>query len=194
MTEQDPLRKLWATDTEEKYVMSIAELTEPSGRFQSKIQRRNITEYLAAALVVGVFGWLAVIVPVWSVRIGAVLIIAAALFIAWKLNRIASSSKAPSDPTVDNLASFHRRELERQRDALRSVWKWYLMPFVPGLVVFSVGSAVEGGVGNPIWVTAVIAGLGLAFNAAVFAGVWALNAHAARKLDDEIRALDKAAR
>ena len=194
MTEQDPLRKLWATDTEEKYVMSTAELTERSGRFQSKIQRRNITEYLAAALVIGVFGWLAVTVPVWSVRIGAVLIIAAAMFISWKLNQIASSGKAPSDATIENLASFHRRELERQRDALRSVWKWYLMPFVPGLVVFTVGTAIESGSGNPFWVTATIAAVSLAFNGAVFAGVWALNAHAARKLDDEIRALDEAAR
>jgi len=191
MTEQDPLRKLWATDTEEKYVMSIAELTERSGRFQSKIQRRNITEYLAAALVVGIFGWLAFTVPVWSVKIGSGMIIVAAIYIAWKLNRIASATAAPGDASATKLASYHRRELVRQRDALRSVWRWYLMPFVPGMVVFSVGTAVEGGAGNPIWVTALIAGVGLAFNAAVFAAVWDLNAHAARKLDDEIKILDE---
>jgi hypothetical protein len=33
-------------------------------------------------------------------------------------------------------------QLERQRDLLRSVWSWYLLPFVPALLVLQIGLAL----------------------------------------------------
>ena len=129
MTDHDPLRDLWASDQEEKFTMSITDLSARSDRFQSRSKRRNLIEYLAAALVVGVFGWMAFIIPVLSIKIGAVMIMMAAIYISWQLNRVASLSAG--DTAGDTLANIHRRELVRQRDALRSVWCWYLLPFVP---------------------------------------------------------------
>ena len=38
---------------------------------------------------------------------------------------------------------FHRSELVRQRDLLRSVWWWYLLPFVPGMLLIPVGSSLD---------------------------------------------------
>ena len=188
MTDQDPLRDLWATDQGEKFTMSIADLTARSDRFRSKIKRRNMTEYFAAALVVGIFGWLALNIPVLSVRIGAGLIILAAIYISWQLNKLASVDAGGSP--ADNLASTHRRELVRQRDALRSVWRWYLMPFVPGIVVFVLGTTIEAGATVPLWAVVASSVVSLGFVGAIFAGVWALNAYAARKLDEQIKALD----
>lgn len=188
MTDQDPLRDLWATDQGDKFTMSIAELSARSDRFRSKIKRRNLTEYLAAILVIGIFGWLAYSIPVLSVRIGAGLIILAAIYISWQLNKVASvdTGEAP----VDNLANMHRRELIRQRDALRSVWRWYLMPFVPGIVVFTLGTTIEAGASVPLWAVIVTSIVSLGFAGAIFFGVWALNAYAARKLDEQIKELD----
>lgn len=188
MTDQDPLRDLWATDQGDKFTMSIAELSARSDRFRSKIKRRNLTEYLAAILVIGIFGWLAYSIPVLSVRIGAGLIILAAIYISWQLNKVASvdTGEAP----VDNLANMHRRELIRQRDALRSVWRWYLMPFVPGIVVFTLGTTIEAGASVPLWAVIVTSIVSLGFSGAIFFGVWALNAYAARKLDEQIKELD----
>ena len=188
MTDQDPLRDLWATDQGDKFTMSIADLTARSDRFRSKIKRRNITEYLAAILVIGIFGWLAYSIPVLSVRIGAGLIILAAIYISWQLNKVASVDTG--DAPMDNLASTHRRELVRQRDALRSVWRWCLMPFVPGILVFTLGTTIEAGASVPVWAVIVTSVVSLGFTGAIFFGVWALNAYAARKLDEQIRELD----
>ncbi|MCR9270754.1 MAG: hypothetical protein ACX94B_06095 [Henriciella sp.] len=188
MTDKDPLRELWAADQGEKFTMSIAELTARSDRFRAQIKRRNWTEYLAALLVIGIFGWLAYIVPVWSVKIGAGLIIIAAIYISWQLNRVASLSA--DDEPADDLISTHRRQLVRQRDALRSVWRWYLLPFVPGIVVFSVGSTLEAGANAPLWAVLATSAVSLGFVGLVFAAVWAVNARAARKLDDEIKTLE----
>lgn len=122
MTDHDPLHDLWATDQGEKFTMSIAELTERSNQFRSTIHRRNLIEYIAAALVIGVFAWIAYLVPVWSIKIGAGMIALAAIYISWQLRRVASASAIESPGAT--LAQTHRRELVRQRDALKSVWRW----------------------------------------------------------------------
>lgn len=188
MTEHDPLRDLWASDQGEKYTMSISDLSARSDHFQSRIKRRNLIEYLAAILVVGVFGWMAIIVPVLSIKIGAVMIALAAIYVSWQLNRVASVSDTTAP--ADTLVNAHRRDLMRQRDALKSVWRWYLLPFVPGMLVFVLGTSIETGESLPIWAVFTTSLVSLSFVGAVFAGVWAMNAYAARKLDQEIEALN----
>lgn len=191
MTDHDPLRSLWATDNEEKFKMSIAELSERSIQFNSKIKRRNVIEYIAATIVIGAFAWVAYVVPVWSVRLGAVLIILGACYVAWKLNSVASLNAGPTSAVGEPLVERHRLELVRQRDALRSVWRWYLLPFVPGVLVFVIGIAIETAAFMPLMAVIGSSLISLGFVAVVFLAVWALNAYAARKLDDEIRALDE---
>ena len=39
----------------------------------------------------------------------------------------------------ESCVAFRRRELERQRDLLRSIGLWYLGPLVPGVVLFNLG-------------------------------------------------------
>jgi hypothetical protein len=77
---------------------------------------------------------------------------------------------------------FHRRELVRQRDLLRSVWLWYIGPFVPGIVVFGMGVGSRHGTGT--WWNA------LPF-LCVFGGVMWANYRAARGLDRQIAELDR---
>ena len=192
MTAQDPLRDLWTSDQGEKFTMSVSELTAKSNHFHARIRRRNITEYIAAALVIGVFGWIAFLVPVWSIKIGAILIIAAALYISWKLHEIGGASDPTELTSGQSLASHHREALVRQRDALQSVWRWYLLPFVPGMLVFTIGTTLETGTGIPLSAMLATCATSLGFIAAIFYGVHALNAHAAKKLDAEIDSLDAA--
>jgi hypothetical protein len=79
---------------------------------------------------------------------------------------------------------FHRNELERQRQLLDGVWRWYLGPFVPPAVVAVAArfhdrpEALWGNVG-------IATGL-----VGVFCGVAWLNARAAAKLAREIEHLD----
>ena len=44
------------------------------------------------------------------------------------------------------LIQFYRSSLERQRDLLRDIWRWYLLPFVPAIITNLAGFAVRDGV------------------------------------------------
>ncbi len=190
MTKHDPLHELWASEEKETFTMSIAELSTHSSHLSRRVRRRNRVEYLAAALVVSIFSWMGYVVPVWPIRVGALMIIAGAFYVCWKLNEIASASDPDPLVAAESLANHHRRELVRQRDALRSVWRWYLLPFVPGIVVFIVGTSIQAGADLSLWITLTTAMVGLGLVSLFFAGVWVLNQHAAREINAEIQALD----
>ena len=83
---------------------------------------------------------------------------------------------------------FLRAQLVRQRDALKSVFWWYMLPFIPGLAMILIGNGMEtpAGQGPPIWVR----WLALAVMAGVFAGIWWLNQRVARKLQRHIDEID----
>ena len=77
---------------------------------------------------------------------------------------------------------FHRRELVRQRDLLRSVLWWYIGPFVPGLVVFGSGVTPRRGAGS------LLNAMPLSLHVRL-GGLW-LNRRAAARLDRQIAELD----
>ena len=78
---------------------------------------------------------------------------------------------------------FLRSELVRQRDLLRSVWWWYLAPFVPGLLLILGGVALERP-GRWGWLAPGIVA------AVTFVGIGLLNQRVARKLQRRIDDLD----
>ena len=173
--------------------MSLADVHLHAQRFQSRIRSRNMIEYGAAAFVVAAFSWMAVTIPEPIVRVGAGLIIAGALYVCWQLHKLGrAASRSELDAGAQSWAAFHRGELVRQRDALRTVWRWYLAPFVPGMLVFLAGvSFTEANPAPfPARLGVFLAGLGIM--AAVFAVIWWLNAVVAKRLDAQIAALDQA--
>ncbi|MBK8197801.1 MAG: hypothetical protein IPK75_05470 [Acidobacteria bacterium] len=187
MTDRDPFQSLWTQQAQAPFSMTTADLARRSARFQSTIRRRNITEYAAAALVIGVFGWMAWLIPVPAVKAGAVLVSLGALYVCWKLHVLAGAGVP--DAAVP-LADFHRTELLRQRSALASVWKWYLAPFVPGILVFIGGVAFAEDTGLPLSAGLMLFATSAGFVAAIFAAIWWLNQRAVAALDREIAALD----
>jgi hypothetical protein len=61
---------------------------------------------------------------------------------------------------------YYRTELQRQHGHVRTMWRWYLLPFVPALLFILVGAAQQAsGRGRPIWpaliVAAIVLGVGL---------------------------------
>ena len=82
---------------------------------------------------------------------------------------------------------FQCTELARQRDALRSVWLWYLGPLLPGLVVFMWGRQ-GGSAHHPVEL--LVDGLMLA----VFVAIAWLNRRSAAKLQRQIDALQALAK
>jgi len=87
------------------------------------------------------------------------------------------------------------RQAERQRDLLRGVWRWYLLPFVPGLAVFLLGlfrwTMKLPNAPAHARVIMITFGLTAAGCGLVFVAVGKLNQWAARKIQREIDGLDK---
>src|SRR5690606_35891927 len=103
-----------------------------------KVKRRNLIEYVAAAFVILMFGWYATLpladTPLWPVA--NIMIIIGTLVVVWNLHRIGRASATPASAEFGALLDFHRAELVRQRDALRTVWLWYIAPFIPGFALW----------------------------------------------------------
>lgn len=189
---RDPLQSLWTAQQEEPFAMSLADIHTRAARFQSRIRWRNWIEYGASAIVVVAFGRIALVADNAIVQTACVLIVLGTLYVGWHLATLARSASKAELNAAANWAEFHRAELVRQRDALNGIWRWYLGPLVPGWVLFWIGVGFEGRAGAPWWVQIVVAVLGAALGAAVFVSIGALNKFAAKKLDAEIAALDRA--
>jgi NADH:ubiquinone oxidoreductase subunit K len=113
------------------------------------------------------------------VRLSKFVLIAGVLFVIGYLNLVARPRALPEAERGDTIIRFHRAELVRQRNILRSVPLWYLFPFVPGLVL---GVFAERKEGESVF--------GLAILAVVFALVWWLNRYGASYLDKQIQQVD----
>ena len=109
------------------------------------------------------------------------LIIAGGLCVLFQLYKRATPGTLPEDLGLTASLEFHRRELVRQRDLLRSVWLWYIGPFIPGIVVFGMG--VRPRHGTTSWLNAVPF-------LSVFGVIMWLNYRAARGLDRQIAEIE----
>lgn len=187
----DDLRTQWQAQTSDEVPLSLDELRRKVEPFDSAIERRNAVEHFAGVLVVIVFGWYAWIAETTLGRVGHGLIVAGTLYTTRRLRARGSAEPVPIEALASSLVAFHRLELERQRDLLRSVWRWYLWPLIPGLLVLFIDGALEAAGSEPE-ARAPLAISG-AICALLFIGIGWLDRLAARKLDDEIRALGASA-
>ncbi len=182
--EPDDLKALWREQPLEETPPMTLEFIHARA-FQSRVRRRNVIEYVASAVVVVTFGAYTVVLPYAVLRIASGLVIAGVLTVVWQLYRRASARPAPHADAL----SFHRAELVRQRDALRSAWLWYLMPFMPGLGLFAIGMAMTQPHAPLAWKLSLPAftGLYVAF------WIW-INVRGRKRLQGEIDDLDALAR
>jgi Flp pilus assembly protein TadB len=150
-------------------------------KFEKKIYWRNAREYVAAFVVVAFTA-----LELWRgpdplTATGFALIIAGVLYLVWQLHRHGSARTPPADLGLTSGVEFFRRELERQRDLVKRVWRWYLGPVAPGLIVVMAGAARA--IGR-------LEAVPVLFATFVFVFIWRLNERAARKLQRQIDELD----
>lgn len=189
MTEHDPLQKLWSRQNQEPFQMSLADIHTRATRFQSTIRWRNAREYIAGAFVFSFFAWVAATDDNTLVCVGAVLIATASAFVNWNIYRRGRAAPKAALDMARNFFDFHRAELVRQRDTLRTVWRWYLGPYVPGLLIFLAGASF-GDPDVPLGMELAKFALGAGIGGAVFASIGWVNAEVAKRMDGEIGALD----
>lgn len=182
----DEIKNLWQNQEVEELRMSIDELRSMAAKFHRRIRRRNLIEQAAALYVVIVFGVGFVKTPQLVPRIAAALAIAGALYVALHLQRWGASKPLPADMGRASGLEFYRQELERQRDLLRGIWKWYLGPLAPGLVLFTIYRiATAQPIGGLPPVVYAVTGL------AIFCAAGWVNQRAARRLEKRISELDR---
>ena len=182
---EDP-RNLWQTQEVEEMKFSVEGLRAKAAKFQRRISWRNLREYLAALIVIALFGWNCWKETLLLPRIAFLMLIAASIYYMWHLHRWGSARPLPADAGSTSCVSFYRHELERQRDLVRNVWRWALLPLVPGLVLLD-AYFIANTQPSARWhlVGAIL------FEAAAFIGVLWLNLRSARCLNRRIAELDR---
>jgi len=181
--DHNDVQRLWRDQPSEGVQMSAQEVRGLAETFERTIIRRNRREYIAAAFVVVWFSVWAWFAESAVVALGCWLVTLAALFVVYHMHRRGTAGSPPGEQEILSCVEFTISELVRQRDLLRSVWWWYLLPFVPGMALILVGRSLEGA-GR--WL--VLSG-GL-FVAVTFVGIGLLNQRVARQLQRRIDDLD----
>lgn len=188
MNQQD-LKQLWKNQSAAATPFPEAQLRRHARTLQRRVAVRNSIEYAAGVAVVFGFAYF-----IWAYRyplmqIGSALIILATAVVLYQLHRRAAARPLPGADAAIASRDFLRTELLRQRDALRSVWRWYVAPFVPGVVVFRWGVETQmAGIGP--FAHGVLANALIAVVALI---IIALNWRMAGKLQKEIERLDREA-
>jgi hypothetical protein len=123
--------------------LSLDLIRARSRSLERRVAYRNAGEY-GAAFAVAVF----LLISIWMapngvVSVGAATLLAGIAFVTHRLHTLGAARTVPSDLGVRSCVEFHRAELERQRDLLRNVWVWYLLPFWPGMGLILIGRTIE---------------------------------------------------
>lgn len=193
----DPMTDAWKRQPAELNGISLDDVRRQARKLESRVFWRNGREYAACLLVVAAFGYYATVFDATLIRAGCGLVIAGALFTVFRLHKMGAAREVPAELAFHSCLAFRRQELERQRVLLLGVWRWYLLPFVPGMAVFLVGlfafAMQQPHASEHRGAIVVVFGLTAVGCALVFAGVARLNRWAARKLQREIEALDRMA-
>jgi hypothetical protein len=177
-------RDLWQRQELEEMKMSVEELRARASKLQKRIQWRNLREQLASGIVVVWFASMSMKVSATVPRTSFGLIIAGAIYTAVHLYVWGEVRPLPSEPGSQSCIDFYRCELERQRDLLRSIWKWYLGPLIPGLALF-VGWGIVTSPPERRWLPELFAFVCVA----CFWAVARVNSRAARRFDRQIKEL-----
>jgi len=184
----DPVRDLWAGQPVAPVRPSPEELARHARRLDRRVRQRNALEYGAGAIPILVFGAMTFSHGDPLMRLASAAIVLGVIVVLYGLHRRAGASRAEdwAAPILDH----HRAQLVRQRDALASVWRWYLAPLVPGLTLLFAGvwrlrSASDGPAAATV---AMLPPVLIAF--VVFGGIHWLNRIGARRLTRAIVALD----
>ncbi|CUI02789.1 hypothetical protein [Massilia antarctica] len=183
MMNDDDLKSVWQSQADMGATYACERLERDSVDFRRKIVLRNVQENVAALLVALIFGFYAWVLPEPLMRIGSGLMVLGSLLVLYHLRRRASIRHLPPEALALPYMRYLREELVRQRDAVRDVWLWHILPVVPGMFVFFWGMAQPDPMDFPWRITSVVIVPCIV--------VAAMNVKAARALQRQIDQLDQ---
>ncbi|MGH8121814.1 MAG: hypothetical protein ACREPT_03495 [Rudaea sp.] len=176
------VKQVWRNQHAPAMVLAPAELRAHFDRFERRIARRNLIEYLAGAFVIAANGFDLWLFPDWPTRAACLLIIAGVLILMHQLRSRTSVRADTNDRLGLPAVVYFRSELVRQRNALRSVGLWYVLPLLPGTELFFWARRAAMSATTGAWVYWLFPAVALA--------VILLNLHGARRVQREIDRID----
>ena len=183
---ENPVQKLWQDQPVEGIKMSAEMIHRRAAKFERKIWWRNVREYLASLIAISLLGYFFATAGDALSRFTFGLFIAGMVWIVVQLHRKGSARTMPEGADTLTSLRFYRKELERHRDAVASVWAWYLAPLVPGFVVYTIGYAMK--FHHPAaWAKLALMDI---IVAGMFFWIWKMNLRAARCLQRMIEELN----
>jgi hypothetical protein len=186
-TEDRRAKELWQSQGTEGVRMSVEQIRIEAMRFERKIGQRNLREYVAALFVILFFAFEFVRMHDLMLRVGYGLIIAGMSYVVWHMLTKGAPGRMREDAGRSSWIEFRRAELVRQRELLRSIWRWYIGPLIPGVIVVFIAAARVAHAARHsliIWTADAV------FVVAAFLGIAWLNKTAASKLQRQIEELD----
>lgn len=179
----DP-RGLWQQQDISASKMTPQEVRRASAILERQAKWREWRVYLASLVWMPLMGIMILTNTDSWVRWGLALILYGGLVAIWE-----QAWHSPTHSRVEGLDFLDawRSQLEREREKLRSMRRWQLVPYLPGVVLVAVGAARQGAQAS--WFVMNVGGLLLLY----FWLRW-LKARAIRWVDDQLDALGDGAR
>jgi hypothetical protein len=187
---QDPAKQAWQASVEIAGAPPLEDVRKRADKLYRVVKWRNGIEYVACSIAVVVFSVKFFSAPTVYHHIGMALLVAAFIYMPWQLHRRASAVSPDTAGTMPFYV-FERDQLVRQRDAFKSITRWYGLPWLPGVAFLWAGNGLDPEIeaaGPPIWQRWLAI-----FGVAAFIWLhWWIHQRAARKIQrriDEIEAL-----
>jgi hypothetical protein len=142
---EDELKKLWreqplSLPPELTETKQLDALRKKMTRFGRTIWWRDLREVTACLFIIAMFGLYFFLFPSALARLGCVLTILSAIFIACRLlwSKRQAGEAILSASIMDSLR-VELRKVQTQIRLLRTVWWWYILPITAGVEVFYFG-------------------------------------------------------
>ena len=179
----DDLQQLWQRQPLTPMAIDLDRLRRSASCLERRVRARNWRETIAGVIAIGLLAWFNFGKVDLLDRASYLLLMAGMVFVLWHLWRHGRASALSAGISPTDAVTFHCRELARQRDLLRGVFRWYLAPFLPGWALCAIS------VSRRSWVS--VGTLVLFVGAAIWFTLW-LNGKAADRLDRQIAELSRA--
>ena len=182
-------QQVWLAQATQPPRISLDYIRHQASSLERGTRNRTIRGYLVCVSACVFWGWVA-----WTHFSSQPLMLAAivwygllALYSMYRLNRHAALQVNSAEAGVLDTLRFHRKQLERQRDFRRGVWRWQLPAVLPGLMLQFAAMIIYSAPMKSIVFLVVVTTLGFALAIAV-------GQFQARRAQREIDALDSLAR
>ena len=186
------LRELYFGNPGSAPALDSRAIERAARRLRRRVWIRNLTEWGAAAVLVPLSASQVLHETRLGTQLGLVGITIAALSVSAELYRRGRPGRQPPSASTAEFLQRHVQSLGRQAELLEGVWRWYLLPFVPGItliyadVAWAAYTRSGGAVSGRVWLSLIGSWL---LTGVVFVGIGLLNRRAALGLRREMAAL-----